>query len=104
MRQQHHLELRELARQPIVRATGETGLISTVISHRDRNRKSFAQLELASECGLPVFMHERDAAERQYHILRDYRDHLVDGVILLLHRLSRFIHYLDMDLHIGITG
>lgn len=100
-------ELRELARQPIVRAIGETGLdFNRDFTPRPQQEKAFAaQLELASECGLPVFMHERDAAERQYDILRDYRDHLVDGVIhCFTGSKAALFRYLDMDLHIGITG
>lgn len=99
--------LGELARQPVVKAIGETGLdFNRDFTPRPQQEKAFAaQLELAIECGLPVFMHERDAAQRQQEILHDYRDHLVDGVIhCFTGSRSALFRYLDMDLHIGITG
>lgn len=99
--------LRELAEQKAVRAIGETGLdFNRDFTPRPQQEKAFiAQLELAIECGLPVFMHERDAAERQHDILRDYRDHLVDGVIhCFTGSKAALFRYLDMDLHIGVTG
>lgn len=99
--------LRELAEHKVVRAIGETGLdFNRDFTPRPQQEKAFiAQLELAIECGLPVFMHERDAAERQHDILRDYRDHLVDGVIhCFTGSKQALFRYLDMDLHIGVTG
>ena len=64
-----------------------------------------AQLELASECRLPVFLHERDAHQRQFEILKTYRNHLVDGVIhCFTGDKKSLFNYLDLDLHIGITG
>lgn len=99
--------LRELAGHRAVRAIGETGLdFNRNYTPRPVQEKAFtAQLELAAQCRLPVFMHERDASERQYDILRDYRDHLVDGVIhCFTGSKEALFRYLDMDLYIGITG
>ena len=100
-------QLKTLAKHPSVIAIGETGLDfnRNFSSPADQEKAFESQLELAAELGLPVFMHERDAHRRQHEILKNYRDHLVDGVIHCFtgDRTSLF-NYLDMDLHIGITG
>ncbi|MEH6469431.1 MAG: TatD family hydrolase [Porticoccus sp.] len=99
--------LKALAENPSVVAIGETGLdfnrnFSTPI---DQERAFEAQLELAIELQLPVFMHERDAHQRQFDILKQYRDHLVDGVIhCFTGDKTALFNYLDIDLHVGITG
>ncbi|MGK2915340.1 MAG: TatD family hydrolase [Porticoccaceae bacterium] len=99
--------LAELASAAEVVAIGETGLdFHRDISSRALQETAFvAQLELAAELKLPVFLHERDAHRRQFDILRAYRDTLKGGVIHCFtgDRESLF-NYLDLDLHIGITG
>ncbi len=99
--------LRELASQPQVVAIGETGLdFNRNFSPPADQEKAFeGQLELAIELGLPVFMHERDAHQRQFEILQHYRDHLFQGVIhCFTGDRKALFNYLDLDLHIGITG
>jgi TatD DNase family protein len=50
-------------------------------------------------------MHERDAAKQQLEILREYRDHFTQGVIhCFTGDRDTLYSYLDLDLHIGITG
>ncbi len=67
-------ELRALARHPKVVAIGEIGLDY----YRDRSprpvqRRVFAQqLELATELGLPVVIHDRDANKDVIAVLRDW--------------------------------
>ncbi len=99
--------LRELAANAEVVAIGETGLdFNRDFSPRpDQERAFVAQLELACELGLPVFLHERDAHLRLFDILKSYRDRLTAGVVHCFtgDRDSLF-NYLDLDLHIGITG
>jgi TatD DNase family protein len=99
--------LSALADSDSVVAIGETGL------DFNRNYSSIAnqitafeaQLELASEKTLPLFMHERDAAEKQIEIITDYRDHLTQGVIhCFTGDKKTLFRYLDLDLYIGITG
>jgi TatD DNase family protein len=54
---------------------------------------------------MPLFMHERDAAKQQLEILREYRDHFTRGVIhCFTGDRDTLFSYLDLDLHIGITG
>jgi TatD DNase family protein len=97
----------DLASAAEVVAIGETGLdYYRDVSPREVQERVFVeQLELAAEVGLPVFLHERDAHRRQFEILKTYRDVIKDGVIHCFtgDRDSLF-RYLDLDLHIGITG
>jgi len=99
--------LKSLAEKKHVVAIGETGLdFNRNYSPPADQEKAFeAQLELAAELKLPVFMHERDAHQRQFEILKNYRDHLCNGVIhCFTGDKTALFDYLDMDLHIGITG
>jgi TatD DNase family protein len=99
--------LRELAAQPEVVAIGEMGLdFNRNFSTPAEQEKAFeAQLELAVELQLPVFLHERDAADRQLQILKFYRDHLTDAVTHCFTGSKQALFgYLDLNMHIGITG
>ncbi|EKT4468354.1 TatD family hydrolase [Pseudomonas putida] len=99
--------LRQLLAQPRVRAVGECGLdFNRDFSPRPLQEKALhAQLALAADLQLPVFLHERDASERLLAILRDYRDHLPAAVVhCFTGEREALFAYLDLDLHIGITG
>lgn len=62
-------------------------------------------LALAVELQLPVFLHERDASQRLLEIVRDFRDRLPAAVVHCFTGEQRALfNYLDLDLHIGITG
>ncbi len=100
-------EIAALARQAGVVAIGETGLdFNRDFSPRPAQERAFhAQLELAAECALPVFIHQRDAHQRLLGILREHRDRLVDGVVHCFTDTTEALHdYLDLGLHIGVTG
>lgn len=99
--------LRELAARPEVVAIGEMGLdFNRNFSTPAVQEKAFeAQLELAAELQLPVFLHERDATDRQLQILKVYRDHLEDAVAHCFTGSKQALFgYLDLNMHIGITG
>ena len=99
--------IRRLAEHPEVVAIGETGLdFNRDFSPRaDQERAFEAQLQLASELGLPVFMHERDAHQRFAAILSAYRHRLSDAVAhCFTGDAAALDAYLALDLHIGITG
>ena len=99
--------LRQLGNEPGVVAIGETGLdFNRDFSPRPDQEAVFArQLELAAELGMPVFIHQRDAHERLLAILAEQRDRLVDAVVHCFTDTRRALYdYLDMDLHIGVTG
>lgn len=99
--------LRDLASQPKVRALGECGLdFNRDFTPRPQQERCFEeQLALAAELRRPVFLHERDASERMLAILRDYRDHLPAAVVHCFTGERKALYgYLDLDLHLGITG
>ncbi len=100
-------QLRDLLRQPRVRAVGECGLdFNRDFSPRPQQEKALEeQLALAVELQLPVFLHERDADERLLAIVREFRDRLPAAVVHCFTGEKRALYgYLDLDLHIGITG
>lgn len=99
--------LRALAAQPAVRALGECGLDyhRNFSPRADQLRAFEAQLELAAELELPLFLHDREAHEDMVALLRRYRNRIAGAVV---HCFTGARHelraYLDLDLHIGITG
>jgi TatD DNase family protein len=97
----------ELSALPDVVAVGETGLdFNRDFSPRPLQERIFeAQLEIAAALNMPVFMHERDASERFIAILSHYRERLPRAVIhCFTGTAEELAAYLDLDLHIGITG
>ncbi|MDD0977337.1 TatD family hydrolase [Pseudomonas fontis] len=99
--------LRALLEQPRVRAVGECGLdFNRDLSPRPQQEKVLEEhLMLAVELQRPVFLHERDASERLLQILRHYRDRLPAAVVhCFTGERDALFGYLDLDLHIGITG
>ncbi|MDD1012604.1 TatD family hydrolase [Pseudomonas rubra] len=100
-------QLRALLEQPRVRAVGECGLdFNRDFSPRPQQEKALEeQLALAVELQMPVFLHERDASERLLAILKDFRDRLPAAVVhCFTGERAALFAYLDLDLHIGITG
>ena len=96
-----------LARREEVVAVGETGLdfYRDFSPRPDQERAFEAQLEIAARLGRPVFMHERDAHRRFVEILKPFRDRLGPAVLHCFTGDRDALHgYLDLDLHVGITG
>lgn len=100
--------LRELSvKSGVVVAIGECGLdFNRNFSLPADQEKWFeAQLELAAEVELPVFLHQRDAHDRFMEILAKYRHKLVGAVVhCFTGNAQQLEACLEMDLHIGITG
>jgi TatD DNase family protein len=99
--------LRALAGRPRVVALGECGLdFNRDYSPRPDQLRCFrAQLELAAELRLPVFLHERDAHDAFTGILREHRASLAGAVVhCFTGTRAQLEAYLSLDLHIGITG
>ena len=74
--------IRELSAHPKVKAIGEIGLDyywekrspETTPPREKQKQLLRAQLELAREVGLPVIIHDRDAHEDCFNIVREYAD------------------------------
>ncbi|WP_097304573.1 TatD family hydrolase [Pseudomonas chlororaphis] len=99
--------LRSLLKESSVKAVGECGLdFNRDFSPRPQQEKVLEEhLALAVELQLPVFLHERDASQRLLEIVRDFRDRLPAAVVHCFTGEQRALfNYLDLDLHIGITG
>ncbi|HEX6591625.1 MAG TPA: TatD family hydrolase [Moraxellaceae bacterium] len=99
--------LRQLLREPGVVAVGETGLdFNRNYSPPEAQEKAFAaQISLAGEFGLPLFLHERDAGERLRDMLRAQRQEWENGVLhCFTGSREALFAYLDMGLMIGVTG
>jgi TatD DNase family protein len=99
--------LRELLLAPEVGAAGECGLdyFRNFSPHEDQERVFRLQLELAVECGKPVFLHQRDGHDASWRSSSDYRPRLPAGVAHCFTGDERELRdYLDLGLSIGITG
>jgi TatD DNase family protein len=99
--------LRELAGRDEVVALGECGLdYNRNYSPQAEQRVCFeAQLELAAELGLPVFLHERDAHADFVRLIERWRSRLTRAVVhCFTGSAPELERYLALDLHIGITG
>jgi TatD DNase family protein len=98
-------EFESLVQSAEVRAAGECGLdYFRDFAPRELQRRAFAaQLEIARRSGKPVFLHQRDAHDDFLAILKEHR--VTRGVAHCFtagHRERDA--YLDLGLHIGITG
>jgi TatD DNase family protein len=99
--------LRSLLRNASVVAVGECGLdFFRDYSPRDAQRVAFAaQLELAAEVSKPVFLHQRDAHDDFVALLAPVRHRLVGGVAhCFTGGPKELAAYLELDLHVGVTG
>lgn len=99
--------INSLLAAPEVKAVGETGLdFFRDFSDRNDQQTSFlAHIELAKLHQLPMFLHERDAYPSFYETLAPHRDQLNAIVVHCFTGEAEALEaYLDLDLHIGITG
>ncbi|MES1948357.1 Sec-independent protein translocase TatD [Salinisphaera sp. C84B14] len=88
-------------------AVGETGLdFFRDIAPRAAQEKAFAaQLAIACEHDMPVFLHQREAHARFLPILREYLPNLPRAVVhCFTDSREALDDYLDAGCHIGITG
>ncbi len=99
--------LRAFAREPEVVAVGETGLdYYRDLSPRPAQRAAFEkQLAIAAEIGMPLFLHQRDAHDDFFALLKTARDKVPAAVVHCFTDDKRALFdYLDLDCHVGITG
>lgn len=100
-------QIEECISNTAVRAVGECGLdYFRDIAPRARQHEAFeAQLELAAQHALPVFLHQRDAIDDFVEIMKQHRDQISRGVAhCFTDDASALKRLLDLDLYIGITG
>ncbi len=99
--------LKEKAKQPKVVAIGEIGL-DYYWPEPDKaiQKKWFIrQLSLATQTGLPVIIHSRDAAQDPLAILKDWQQDKTAGVIHCFSYTKEMAReYLAMDYYFGIGG
>ncbi len=98
--------LRALLAEPGIVAAGECGLdYFRDYSPRATQRTAFAaQLELAADCGKPLFLHQRDAHADFSAALRGHRGALRGVAHCFTGGEAELATYLEMGLHIGVTG
>ncbi len=100
-------QLRRLAGQEPVRAVGEAGLdFHRNFSPPADQRTVFdAQIRLAAELGLPLFVHDRDSGGAVYDALMNHAGRL-DGVVIhcFTGDEADLRRYLAAGFHIGVTG
>lgn len=100
-------EMRELHTHAEVVAVGECGLdYNRDFSPRPAQRKAFErQLQLASENGKPLFLHQRDAHDDFMAMMKNFDGRLGPAVVhCFTGTRKELFDYLDQDWHIGITG
>lgn len=98
---------KKLAQSSKVRAIGECGLdYNRDFSPREKQRYALeAQLELAAELELPVFLHERDAHDDFIELASRYLPDLPRAVVhCFTGEASQLTTYLEQGFLIGITG
>jgi TatD DNase family protein len=100
-------EMRALHAHPEVVAVGECGLdYFRDFSPRPVQRKAFErQLQLASENGKPLFLHQRDAHADFMAVMKNFEGRIGPAVVhCFTGTREEIFDYLDRDWHIGITG
>ena len=99
--------LREALKDPKAVAVGEIGLdYYWEDTGKELQEKWFRrQLELAKECGMPVVIHSRDAAQDTYRILKESGNGEIGGVIhCYSYSPELAAEFVKLGFHIGIGG
>jgi TatD DNase family protein len=100
-------QLRRLAKDPRVKAWGETGLdFNRMYSPRkDQEHWFVRQLEISREMALPVIFHERETRGRFLEMLKAHWEEQRSGVVHCFSgNASELEAYLELGLFIGVTG
>lgn len=101
------LSLKQLAQHQEVVAIGECGLdFNRMYSSQQIQEECFeAQLELARELDMPLFLHVRDAHERFVEIMENHSDLIEKAVVhCFTGNTTEVKKYVSMGFHIGVTG
>jgi len=99
-------QLRALLLQPGVVAAGECGLdyFRNYAPHAAQRHAFTLQLQLAQECGKPLFLHQRDAHHDFLAALRAMAQPLRGVAHCFTGGQQELESYLELGLHIGVTG
>jgi TatD DNase family protein len=103
-----HLSIKNLLKDDRVLAVGECGLdfLRSLSPHGQQLHALKRQLELAAECGKPLFLHERQAFHDLLGVLK--AQWLVKPLPGVVHCFTgtkeQAAAYLDLGLDIGVTG
>ena len=99
--------LRGLLKEPTCVPWANAGWISTAISRRARSRKKSSKntWPWRSSCKCRCFSMSVTPTSACWRSCKDYRDHLPAAVVhCFTGEQKALFSYLDLDLHIGITG
>lgn len=99
--------IRQLAERPDVVAIGECGLdFNRNFSTPEQQEHAFtAQLALAGELQMPLFLHCRDAHERFIALLEPWLDKIPGAVVhCFTDNRQALERYISLGLYVGITG
>lgn len=99
--------IREMVKRDVVVAVGECGLdYFRNFSPREAQLEAFRrQLDIARDCGLPVFLHQRDAHDDFVEVLESALPQISRAVAHCFTGEGESLHeYIAMGLYIGITG
>ncbi|MGB5336061.1 MAG: TatD family hydrolase [Woeseiaceae bacterium] len=99
--------IREMVKKDVVVAVGECGLdYFRNFSPREAQLQAFRrQLDIAKDCGLPVFLHQRDAHDDFVEVLESALPQLSRAVAHCFTGEGESLHeYIAMGLYVGITG
>lgn len=99
--------IREYVKKDVVVAVGECGLdYFRNFSPREAQLDAFRrQLDIAKDCGLPVFLHQRDAHDDFVEVLDAALPDLSRAVAHCFTGEGESLHeYIAMGLYVGITG
>lgn len=100
-------KIEDLSEFDCVIAIGECGLdYNRNFSAPEIQRKVFKkQIQLAQKLNMPLFLHERDAHEDLFNILKEYPEMCEKSVIhCFTGTKEEAENYLDLGCYIGITG
>jgi TatD DNase family protein len=100
-------EIKMLAQLPYVKAIGECGLdFNRNFSAPEQQKKVFlAQIKLAAELNMPLFLHQRDAFNTWFELLTPYIKQVPAMVShCFTGNKAELLQCLDAGMYIGVTG
>lgn len=106
-KESYYQQMLRLSKEDFVVAIGECGLDyrRNYSEPKDQLQCFIRHLDLAVECNLPMFLHEREAHKDFIILLREYINQIENVVVhCFTGDLESLKNYLDIDCYIGITG